>query len=89
MYGYQDIKLRGEMIVEAELNVVADELVGQYEDELGTYQPITHMYLSTSAVLGWGSKSKILFTTNPRFLLYIFWKQLFYFHSALLKTAWK
>ena len=51
MYGYQDIKLRGEMIVEAELNVVADELVGQYEDELGTYQPITHMYSSAPAVL--------------------------------------
>ena len=34
-----------------------------------------------------GFKSKILLILNPRFLLYIFYMVLFYFHSALLKTS--
>ena len=33
------------------LNVVLDELVGQYQDKLGSYRPIIHMHPSTSAVL--------------------------------------
>ena len=37
--------------MEAKLNVVADELTEQYQNELCSYQPITHMYPSAPAVL--------------------------------------
>ena len=33
------------------MNVQADRLAGLYQDELGAYIPITHMYPSSSAVL--------------------------------------
>ena len=37
--------------MEAKLNVVADKLAGQYQDQLGSYRPITHVYPSAPAVL--------------------------------------
>ena len=51
VYGHQDTKSRGEMSIEAKLNVEADRLAGQYQDDLGAYSPITHMYPSSPAVL--------------------------------------
>ena len=41
------------MLIEAKLNVEADRLAlaGQYQDDLGAYRPITHMYPSSPAVL--------------------------------------
>ena len=51
VYGHQDTKLRGEMSMEAKLNVVPDKLAGDYQDQLGAYRPITHMYPSAPVVL--------------------------------------
>ena len=51
VYGHQDMKSRVEMSIEAVLNVEADRLAGKYQDELGAYSPITHMYLLSPAVL--------------------------------------
>ena len=51
IYGHQDTKLRREIPMEAILNAVADKLVGDYQDQLGAYRPITHMYPSSPAVL--------------------------------------
>ena len=39
------------MLVEAILNVEVNLLAGEYQDELGAYSPITHMYQSLHAVL--------------------------------------
>ena len=39
------------MSIKAMLNVEVDILVGKYQDKLGIYSPITHMYPSSSAVL--------------------------------------
>ena len=44
VYGHQDTRSRGKMSTEAKLNVEADRLAGLYQDELGKYSPITHMY---------------------------------------------
>ena len=43
---------RGEMSIEAVLNVEADRLAGKYQDELGVYSLITHMYPLSLAVRG-------------------------------------
>ena len=51
VYGHQDTRSRGKMSTEAKLNVEADRLAGLYQDELGNYSPITHMYPSSPAVL--------------------------------------
>ena len=51
VYGHQDTRSRGKMSTEAKLNVEADRLAGLYQDELGKYSPITHMYPSSPAVL--------------------------------------
>ena len=37
--------------MEATLNIEADKLAGEYQDEFGAYSPITHMYPSSPAVL--------------------------------------
>ena len=39
------------MSTEAILNVEVDRLAGKYQDKLGVYSPITHMYLSSPAVV--------------------------------------
>ena len=39
------------MSIEAILNVEADRLAGKYQDKLGAYSPITHMYPSSQAIL--------------------------------------
>ena len=51
VYGHQDTRSRGTMSAEAILNVKTDRLAGEYQDELGAYSPITHMYPSSPAVL--------------------------------------
>ena len=51
VYGHQDTKSRVEMSIEAKLNVEADRLAGQYQDDHGIYSPITYMYPSSPAVL--------------------------------------
>ena len=43
VYGHQDTKSRGEMSIKAILNVEADRLARDYQDQFGTYSPITHM----------------------------------------------
>ena len=39
------------MSTEAILNVEADQLAGEYQDDLGPYSPITYMYRSSPVVL--------------------------------------
>ena len=39
------------MSMEAKLNVVADKLAGNYQDQLDSYRPITHIYPSAPTVL--------------------------------------
>ena len=39
------------MLIEAALDVVADKIVGDYQDQLGAYSPITHVYPSPPVVL--------------------------------------
>ena len=51
VYGHQGTKSRGELSMEAKLNVEADRLAGVYQDEFGAYSPITHMYPTSPAVL--------------------------------------
>ena len=51
VYGYQDTKSGGEMLIGAKLNGEADRLAGQYQDDLDPYSPITHMYPLSPAVL--------------------------------------
>ena len=51
VYGHQDTRLRGKMSTEAKLNVKADRLAGLYQDELGKYSLIIHMYPLSPAVL--------------------------------------
>ena len=50
VYGHQNTKSRGEMSTKAILNVEADRLAGKYQDKLGAYNPITHMYPSSPTV---------------------------------------
>ena len=51
VYRHQDSKSNRELTIEEKLNVVADKLAGQYQNELGSYCPIAHMYPSTPDVL--------------------------------------
>ena len=51
IYGHQDTKSRGKMSIKAVLNVETNRLAGKYQDELGAYSPITHMYPLSPAVL--------------------------------------
>ena len=37
--------------MEAKLNIEADKMAGEYQDEFGAYSPITHMYPTSPAVL--------------------------------------
>ena len=51
VYGHQDIRSRGTISAEVILNVETDRLTGEYQNELGAYRPITHMYPSSPTVL--------------------------------------
>ena len=52
--------------MEEKLNVVVEELARRYQNELVSYQPITHMYPSVSAVL---EINGIAITSNIRHYL--------------------
>ena len=51
VYGHQDTKSRGEMSIEATPNVAAKKIAGDYQDQIGAYRPITHVYPLSPAVL--------------------------------------
>ena len=51
VYGHQDTRSRGKMSAKTILNVETDQLAVYYQDELGAYNPITHMYPSSPVVL--------------------------------------
>ena len=52
------------MSMKATLNVVEDKLAGNYQDKLGAYRPITHMYPSSPAVFEINGMTK---TSNMRY----------------------
>ena len=82
VYGRQNTKSRGEMLIEATLNVIADKLSGDYQDQLGAYSPITHMYPSSLTVLeinGMTITSSIQYHlikayAEPKYMEYLQWK---------------
>ena len=45
-----EYQIQGEISTKAILNVEADRLAGKYQDKLGAYNPITHMYPSSPTV---------------------------------------
>ena len=49
--------------MEVKLNVVANKLAGRYQDQLGSYRPIIHMYPSAPAIL---EINGITITSNSR-----------------------
>ena len=63
VYGHQDTRSRGEMSTEVILNVEEDRLAGKYQDKVGVYSPITHIYPSSPAVL---EINGIIITSNIR-----------------------
>ena len=64
------------MSAEAILNVEADRLAGEYQDELGAYSPITHMYPSSPAVL---EINGMTITSNVQHqLIKAYWSQSIY-----------
>ena len=65
------------MSTEVKLNIEADRLTGLYQDELGAYSPITHMYPSSPTVL---EIDGMTITSNIRHKLI-----LFYFKNHIYK----
>ena len=49
--------------MEAKLNVVANKLAGDHQDQLGSYRPTTHMYPSSPSVL---ENNGMTITSNVR-----------------------
>ena len=43
VYGHQDTKSRGEMSMEAKLNIEADRLAGEYQDKFGADLSLIHI----------------------------------------------
>ena len=86
MYGHQDTRSRGSMSTEAKLNVEAGRLAGLYQDELGAYSLITHMYSSSSAVLEINSMT---ITINVRHQLINAYSELRYIQYLQQKYEWK
>ena len=44
VYGRQDTRSREKKSAGVILNVEANQIAGEYQDELGAYSPITHIY---------------------------------------------
>ena len=96
MYGYQDTRSRGEMSTEAILNEEADRLAGEYQDKLGAYNPITHMYPSSPAVLkinGMTIRSNIQYQLikaylEPKYICYLQQKNKWN-NKTVNSIAWK
>ena len=85
VYGHQDTRSRGKMSIEAILNVEADRLAGEYQDELGAYSPITLMYPSSPAVL---EINGMTITSNIRHQLIRAWAEPKYMQSLQQKNKW-
>ena len=96
VYGHQDSKSNRELTMEEKLNVVANELAGQYQDKLGSYRPITHMYPSTPAVLEINNMTitsnirhhLIKAYTEPRYMRYL-QGQYNWTDKTIQSIAWK
>ena len=73
------------MSAEVILNVEADQLVGEYQDELGAYSPITHMYPSSPAVL---AINGMTVTSNIRHHLIKAYSEPKYIHYLQQKNKW-
>ena len=79
VYDHQDTKQKGEMSMEAKLNVVAEKLVEDYRDQLGIYRLVTRMYPPSPVVLEINGmiitsnvKNKLIRAyTEPRYLRYL------------------
>ena len=61
--------------MEEKLNVVADELAGKHQDQLGAYRLITHIYPSAPAVL---ENNGMTITSNIRHHLIKAYTELIY-----------
>ena len=85
VYGHQDTRSRGKMSAEAILNVEADRLAGEYQDELGAYSPITHMYPSSPAVL---EINGMTITSNVRHQLIKAYSEPKYIRYLQQKNKW-
>ena len=47
------------MSMEVKLNVVANKLAGDYQDQLGSYRPITHVSIYASCIINqWDDNNK-------------------------------
>ena len=66
------------MSAEAILNVEADQLAGEYQDKLGIYNPIRHIYPSSPAVL---EINRMTITSNIRHQLIKAWAEPKYMRS--------
>ena len=73
------------MLIEATLNIEADRLTGDYQDQLGVYSPITHMYPSSPAVL---EINGMTITSNVRHQLIKAYAELKYMRYLQWKNKW-
>ena len=67
------------------LNVVVDKLVGDYQDQLGAYRPITHMYPFLPAVL---EINRMAITINVRHQLINTYVEPKYMQYIQRKNKW-
>ena len=73
------------MSAEAILNVEADQLAEEYQDELGAYSPITHMYSSSPTVL---EINIMIITSNIRHQLIKAYSEPNYIRYLQQKNKW-
>ena len=73
------------MSVEVILNVEADRLAGEYQDELGAYSPITHMYPLSPVVL---EINGMTITSNIHHHLIKAYSEPKYIHYLQQKNTW-
>ena len=73
------------MSIEAVLNVEADRLAGNYQDKLGAYSPITHMYPSSLAGL---EINRMTITSNIRHHLIKAYVEPKHMHYLQRKNKW-
>ena len=85
VYGCQDTKSREEISMETKLNVAVKQLAGKYQDQLGSYRPITHMYPSASAVL---EINRMTITSNIRHQLIKAYTEPRYIQCLQDKNKW-
>ena len=76
---------RGEMSTKAILNVEVDRLTGEYQDKLGAYSSILHMYPSSPAVL---EIIGMTITSNIRYQLIKAYSEPKYIQYLQRKNKW-